>query len=92
MNLMRQLEANHKSLWDELSPPKDEMATASDCDPALLSGWTDRDISLWDVSGVDGKPSLKDILVALCRNKKKIGIRSAIFYFQKKRFHQASSS
>ena len=70
MDLMRQLEAEHKRLWENLSPLKPEMVAASDCDPALLSGWTDRDISLWDVSGLDGKPRLQDILVALCRKKK----------------------
>lgn len=70
MALMRQLEAEHKKLWDQLSPPKPEMVDAKDCDPALLSGWTDQNISLWDVSDVDGKPGLREILVALCRSKK----------------------
>jgi len=70
MDLMRQLEDEHKRLWENLSPLKPEMVATSDCDPVLLSGWTDRDISLWDVSGLDGKPGLKDILVALCRKKK----------------------
>ena len=71
MDLMRQLEAEHKRLWENLSPLKPEMVAASDCvHLVLLSGWTDRDISLWDVSGLDGKPGLQDILVALCRKKK----------------------
>jgi hypothetical protein len=70
MDLMRQLEARHKSLWDNLSRPTPEMVAASDCDPALLSGWTDRDISLWDVGAVNGKPGLQEILVALCYRKK----------------------
>lgn len=70
MDLMRQLEAEHKRLWENLLPLRPEMVAASDCDPALLSGWTDQDISLWDVSGLDGKPGLQDILVALCRKKK----------------------
>jgi hypothetical protein len=69
MALMRQLEAEHKKLWDQLSPPKSEMVDAKDCEPALLSGWTDRNISLWDVSAVGGKPGLEEILVALCRRK-----------------------
>jgi len=69
MALMRQLEAEHKKLWDQLSPPKPEMVVAKDCEPALLSGWTDRDISLWDVSADGGKPGLQEILVALCRRK-----------------------
>lgn len=70
MALMRQLEAEHKKLWDQLSPPKLEMVDAKDCEPALLSGWTDRDISLWDVSAVGGKPRREEILVAICRNRK----------------------
>ncbi len=70
MNLMRQLEYEHKRLWESLSPIKPEMISTSDCDPALLSGWTDRDISLWDISGLSGKPGLQEILVALCRKKK----------------------
>jgi len=70
MKLMRQLEADHKKIWDQLSQPKPEMVDAKDCEPALLSGWTDRDISLWDVSAVGRKPGLQEILVALCRRKK----------------------
>ena len=70
MDLMRQLEEEHIRLWDNLSPPTPEMVVAHDCDPALLSGWTDRNISLWDVSAVGGKPGLQQILVALCRKKK----------------------
>ena len=70
MDLMRQLEAEHKRLWENTLPLKPEMVAARDCDPALLSGWTNRDISLWDVSGLDGKPGLQEILVALCRKKK----------------------
>jgi hypothetical protein len=66
---MRQLEPEHQKLWDHLSPPTPEMVAAKDCDPVLLSGWTDRDISLWDVSGVGGKVGLRDILIALCRKK-----------------------
>jgi|GEM_PF-6716227 len=70
MELMRQLEAEHKKIWDDLSTPKAEMRAANDCEPVLLSGWTDRDISLWDVSGFGGKPERQEILVALCRKKK----------------------
>ena len=71
MALMRQLQAEHKKLWDKLqvSPPKQEMIDAKDCEPELLSGWTNRDISLWDVSATNGKPELQEILVALCRRK-----------------------
>lgn len=70
MELMRQLEKGHRPLWENLKQLSDDMVAASDCDPALLSGWTDRDISLWDVSERDGKPRLQEILIALCRLKK----------------------
>ena len=70
MELMRQLEAQHERLWKNLPSTKPEMEASSDCNPKLLSGWTDCDISLWDVSVVDKKPGLVDILVALCRQKK----------------------
>ncbi len=69
MDLMRQLEAEHKHLWDNLSPLKPELVAARDCEPTFLSGWTDRDISLWDVSAVGGKPGLQEILIAICRKK-----------------------
>lgn len=70
MDLMRQLEFEHKRQWDNLSPARPELVAESDCDPVLLSGWTDRDISLWDVNAVGGKPGLQEILIALCRRKK----------------------
>lgn len=70
MKLMRQLEAEHKKIWDQLAQPKPEMVDAKDCEPALLSGWTDRDISLWEVNALGGKPGLQEILHALCRRKK----------------------
>lgn len=70
MKLMRQLEAQHKKLWDQLRPPKSELIDAEDCNPELLSGWTDRDISLWDVSDSGSKPTMVEILVALCHRKK----------------------
>ncbi len=69
MMLMRQLEAEHIKTWDQLSKPNPEMEEAQDCDPALLSGWTDSDISLWDVSTDGRKPGRDKILVALCRKK-----------------------
>jgi len=81
MQLLRQLEAEHKSIWDQLPKPKPELVDANDCEPVLLSGWTDKDISLWDVSAVDGKPNLEDILVALCRNKKKVWDRISYLLF-----------
>lgn len=66
---MRQLDIDHKKLWDQLRPPSEKLKAGTDCDPVLLSGWTDQNISLWDVSASNGKPSLIDILIALCRNK-----------------------
>ena len=69
MDLIRQLEFEHKKWWDERKKPNPEMVADSDCDPVLLSGWTNRDISLWDVSAADGKPNIEEILFALCRNR-----------------------
>jgi len=70
MDLMRQLDFEYKVYWDKKSQLSPNMITEKDCDPTLLSGWTDHDISLWDVSAKDGKPGLIEILFALCRNKK----------------------
>jgi hypothetical protein len=70
MKLMRQLNEEHKRLWDKVPTITAKMKATCDCAPELLSGWTDRDISLWDISEINGKPTLKDILIALCRKKK----------------------
>lgn len=71
MTMLRQLEADHKKYWDNLSKPDPNMEVNQDCDPVLLSGWTDPDISLWDVSADTRKPGLEKILIALCRRKPK---------------------
>lgn len=71
MILLRELDVAHKKLWDQVSKSNPEYEDCQDCDPALLSGWTDRDISLWDVTAEDEKPGLQKILVALCRKKTK---------------------
>ena len=67
---MRQLEAEHKPLWDMIPNHSEDSGNTNDCDPALLSGWTDRNLSLWDVSSDSGKPGLQDILIAICRKKR----------------------
>ncbi|MPM49930.1 hypothetical protein SDC9_96664 [bioreactor metagenome] len=69
MILIRQLDFEYKNLWEKKNQVLQEMIPNSDCSPTLLSGWTDDDISLWDVSAIDGKPDLREILHALCRNK-----------------------
>jgi hypothetical protein len=46
------------------------MEKEQDCEASLLTGWTDRDLSLWEVRSNEQKPQLNDILVALCRYKK----------------------
>lgn len=69
MKLIRQLDEEHRKLWSNLPTPNEQNIQENDCDPALLAGWTDPDLSLW---GVDqgAKITLEDILVALCRHKK----------------------
>lgn len=69
MDLIRQLKFEDKPFWDKKLQITSEMEENKDCDPTMLSGWTDRDISLWDVSAGDGKPGLYEILFALCRSK-----------------------
>ena len=72
MELLRQLEHDQVLRWKQAQTFTPPMIEAKDCDPALLSGWTERDISVWDVSDSDGKPGLQKILVALCmKNMKK---------------------
>jgi hypothetical protein len=70
MELMRQLEFENLKTWERRQAPNTIMITDKDCDPALLNGWADRDISLWDVSETDNKPGMQRILVALCKTKK----------------------
>ena len=69
MEMMRQLDIEHFKRWERLPTPDDGLLAEQDCDPSLLNGWADRDLSLWDVSATSGKPSLERILVALCKNK-----------------------
>lgn len=70
MQLLRQLEHEQARFWERPQTTIEPVVEEKDCDPALLSGWTDRNISLWDISEGNGKPGLKSILVALCKNKK----------------------
>lgn len=69
MKLMRQLDEEHRKLWSNLPAPSAQNIEGNDCDPALLSGWTDPDLSLWGVNH-SAKIAVQDILVALCRHKK----------------------
>ncbi|CAG1005391.1 hypothetical protein MTYP_03254 [Methylophilaceae bacterium] len=69
MKLMRQLDDEHRKLWLNLPTPSEQNIQEDDCDPTLLAGWTDADLSLWSVDQGE-KITLQDILVALCRNKK----------------------
>jgi len=69
MKLMRQLDDQHKKLWDILPTLNSQSVAENDCDPALLAGWTDRDLSLWCINQ-DPKFDITTILIALCRTKK----------------------
>jgi hypothetical protein len=63
MELLRQLEINNYKTWDKMVPRSETMREEKDCDPCLLNGWADKDLSLWDVSTEEKKPGLKRILV-----------------------------
>jgi len=69
MKMMRQLDDQHKKLWDVLPTLNSQSFAENDCDPALLAGWTDRDLSLWSINQ-DPKFDRTTILIALCRTKK----------------------
>lgn len=69
MDLLRQLDLNQAKTWERRQPPNEEMFAEQDCDPTLLNGWAERDISLWDVSETENRPGLERILIALCRNR-----------------------
>lgn len=71
MDLLRQIETEIKPEWDNLKVTKKVSNLVEDCEPNMLRGWTDKNPSIWDVSGDNGKPTLDRILVALCRRKKK---------------------
>ncbi|MDP2855338.1 MAG: hypothetical protein Q8O28_13955 [Smithellaceae bacterium] len=70
MDFLRQIEAEIKPEWDNLKVTKKVSNLFEDCEPNMLKGWTDKNPSIWDVSGDKGKPTLEKILVALCRQKK----------------------
>jgi len=70
MKLLRQIETEIKPEWDKLKVSKKSNGLIEDCEPNMLIGWTDKNLSIWDVSGDSAKPTLENILVALCRTKK----------------------
>ncbi|MDR3629306.1 MAG: hypothetical protein P4L42_03095 [Desulfocapsaceae bacterium] len=70
MDLLRQIENEIKPAWDNLRSKKKDNDMFEDCEPNMLIGWTDKNPSIWDVSGDNGKPKLEKILFALCRRKK----------------------
>lgn len=67
---MRQIEPDVKRDWDVVKSVSKDKLTLEDCEPNLLKGWTDRNPSVWDISGDKNKPNLGAILIALCRRKK----------------------
>lgn len=71
MDLLRQIETEIKQEWDNLKVTNKVNNLFEDCEPNMLKGWTDKNPSLWDVSGDNGKPTLERILVALCRRNKR---------------------
>ena len=71
MDLLRQIETEIKQEWDNLKVAKKMNSLFEDCEPNMLIGWTDKNPSIWDVSGDKDKPTLEMILVALCRPIKK---------------------
>lgn len=70
MHLMRQIQKEIKPEWDRLKSSDKSCQPFEDCEPNMLIGWTDKNPSIWDVSGNQGKTTLEQILVALCRRKK----------------------
>lgn len=70
MYLMRQIETDIKSEWDRLKTSPNNTTVIEDCEPNMLIGWTDKNPSIWDVTADSNKPTLENILVALCRRKK----------------------
>ena len=71
MDLLRQIEPKIKPEWDNLKDINKKLDTFEDCEPNMLTGWTDKNPSIWDVSGDTNKPTFENILVALCRRNKK---------------------
>lgn len=70
MHLMRQIEVEIKPEWERLKSSDKSCQPFEDCEPNMLRGWTDKNPSILDVSDNTGKPTLEQILVALCRRKK----------------------
>jgi hypothetical protein len=70
MYLMRQIETDIKSEWDRVKTSPKDATVIEDCEPNMLIGWTDKNPSIWDVTADSNKPTLDNILVALCRRKK----------------------
>src|SRR5664280_2746073 len=69
MNLLRQIDNEVKALWDKSKTNNRSNHLFEDCPPSLLKGWTDDNLSLWEIDHPD-KPNIESILVALCRQKK----------------------
>jgi hypothetical protein len=72
MYLMREIEKEARPAWEQfLSRAKtSKFLDNEDCDPRLLYGWTEENISIWDVSELDGKPLKTEIEFAICHPKK----------------------
>ena len=70
MRLMRQIEPDVKREWDSIKKPPNNNLASEDCESNMLTGWTDKNPSVWDISEGKNKPNLKAILIALCRRKK----------------------
>lgn len=67
--LIRLLDSKCLKHWESKKPISAQLISDRDCSPEMLSGWTEQDISLWEVEEHEGKPSLEEILVALCLQK-----------------------
>ena len=66
---MRQIDNDVKPQWDQIREGKRIEMAHEDCPPSLLKGWTDDNLSLWEIDHPE-KPDLFKILFALCRRKK----------------------
>jgi len=83
MLLMRQINAEIKPEWDKIKSSARKTDLVEDCEPHFLSGWTDKDPSIWDVSSDSTKPTLENILVALCKRIRKPWDKVAYITFTK---------
>jgi hypothetical protein len=66
MNLMRQIENDVKTVWDQIKNGQKLDLPYEDCPPNLLKGWTDNNPSLWEIDHPENY-DLTRILFALCR-------------------------